>query len=59
MVHLDDVWGDLKCQGHRSNVSSQMTLTADEVISHKIYAANDIGMILGRFGPREVPHAGQ
>ena len=40
-------------------VSSQMTLTADELICHKICATYDIETILGRFGPLEVPHAGK
>ncbi len=39
-----------------SNVSSQITLTADELICHRICATYDIEMILGRFGPWEVPH---
>ncbi len=34
-----------------------MTLTADKPIFHKICANGDIESILGRFGPREVPHA--
>ncbi len=38
-------------------VSQQMTLTADELILHKICATYDIETILGRFGPWEVPHA--
>ncbi len=36
-------------------MSPQMTLTADELILHKIRATYDIEMILGRFGPLEVP----
>ncbi len=40
-------------------VSSQITLTADELIFHKICATCDIETILGRFGPQEVPHAGK
>ena len=40
-------------------VLPQMTLTADELILHKISAIYDIEMILGRFGPLEVPHAGK
>ena len=35
-------------------VSMQTTLTADEVIFHKICANDDIEAILGRFGPWEV-----
>ena len=41
------------------NVSSQMTLTADDVIFHKVCATDDIETILGRFGPWEVLHAGK
>ena len=33
-----------------------MTLTADELILHKICAIYGIETILGRFGPLEVPH---
>ncbi len=40
-------------------VSLQMTLTADELICHKICVTYDIETILGRFGPWEVPHAGK
>ncbi len=36
--------------------SLQMTLTADELIFHKICANDDIEAILGKFGPLEVPH---
>ncbi len=40
-------------------VSTQMTLTADELFVHKICVTYDIEMILGRFGPWEVPHAAE
>ncbi len=33
-----------------------MTLTADGVIFHKIFAIDDIERVLGRFGPWEVPN---
>ncbi len=39
------------------NVTSQMTLTVDDLICHRICATYDIEMILGRFGPCEVSHA--
>ncbi len=42
-----------------SFMSSQMTLTADVVIFHKIFATEDIGTVLSRLGPWEVTHAGQ
>ncbi len=36
-------------------VSLHTTLTADELIFHKICANDDIEAILGTFGPWEVP----
>ena len=36
-----------------------MTLTADQLILHKICATYDIETQVGRFGPLEVLHAGK